>query len=143
MRSLHLGLVVAALALVSCTDRALDPDTSFVFGPDADLAGLDLFGVDLAHLQSGVDLGAPVDLAAALGVSCGGAQCQPDQICCGLSGQMTSKCFPASGMMGGCPFGQGGFRCDGPEDCAMGRRCIAMGAFGHVESTRCRMDTGL
>jgi hypothetical protein len=138
----RLALLLLPFALCACTDRALDLAGGLVLEP-VDLAGVDLRGVDLR----GVDhAGGNVDLAssAQLGVLCGGTLCQPDQICCPLSGVMGSSCLPSNGAPGGgCGFGMDGYRCDGPEDCAMGRRCVGTKPPGPglaPTQTRCRMN---
>ncbi len=125
-----LCLLVSPLA---CVDRALDADGTISIGPGSG----DLGGADLR------DAG-PVDLYTPpqRGVLCDGKQCNDQQVCCPLSGVGGFQCVSPTAMGGGCPFGPG-YRCDGPEDCTMGRRCV--GTFGNpgmsqITETRCRMN---
>ena len=150
MRSLalSLGLICfGGLALVSCADRALDAEGGIT--PTSDLAGLDLRGLDLATKP--VDAGpVVVDLAvsAQVGVECGGILCKTNEICCGLSGVMGVACtllVTGGGPNGGSCFGGGGYRCDGPEDCMNGLRCVGSDIPDPglaPTQTRCRMNAG-
>jgi hypothetical protein len=136
-------LSLLALVLVaSCVERALDgtapgPSTD---GGVVDLARRDLSGADLSGFNPPpIDLATPPDLAASVGVWCNGAICDQGDVCCALSG-MLAGCVPAGfGGMDNCPFGGDGFRCDGPEDCRMGRRCVGeVMADQTIDETRCR-----
>jgi hypothetical protein len=135
--------------LCACTDRQLDgagiDDTLIT----RDLAGLDLTGVDLA----GVNTIGATDLAVAssqLGVPCNGTMCTTDEVCCvSFNGAacMMNTGGGGGGFGGACGAMAASFRCDGPEDCPMGERCVATsgggGGFGNfVISTRCRAQMG-
>jgi hypothetical protein len=137
-------VLLGLLTTTACVERALDGTA--LGASIVDLAGADLRGADLATVKPGIDLAAPVDLAssASPGVPCSGAVCAMNEICCGLSGAMASKCFPTGPMGGGCPFSEGGYRCDGPEDCGPGQRCYGRDvSFGGTPAqTRCRAMAG-
>jgi len=139
-------LAFALLFAAACADRALDSAGGITAARD--LAGIDLRGVDLATKPS--DAGTVVDLAmsAQVGVECGGVLCKTTEICCGLSGVMGVACTPigmGGGPNGGGCFGGGGYRCDGPEDCMNGQRCVGTDVADPglaPTQTRCRMNVG-
>jgi hypothetical protein len=136
-------------ASVACPDRSLDlgpagsaPYDDGGLRPDGALDFAISQTIDLASSLPGVDLAQPsVDLAssATVGVPCGTQVCNAQQMCCPGSGVAAWSCKPTGpGAGGSCGMGFGGLRCDGPEDCTMGRKCVASLGNGQPQ-TRCRM----
>ena len=138
-------LLVAALLGAACVDRSLpiggtaNDSSDLGNNGSVDLRGADLRSVDLGRPPV-FDL-AVVDQAASppaeVGVPCGDGLCSSMEVCCDQFA-MGFACFGA-GPMGMCPGG-GGYRCDGPEDCSMGRRCYVS---SDLASSRCRQNGGM
>lgn len=127
----------AVLLVGGCVDRSLGP-----------LAGDPSGSSDGASVSSDASTGArdlssppaTVDLAvnASPGVACGNDVCMAPQSCC--LGQDANDWQCSQGMCG-----TPSYRCDGPEDCAMGRLCVGSDrpdpGFA-PQRTRCRNQPG-
>jgi hypothetical protein len=69
-------------------------------------------------------------LAPDVGVPCGAAACASGKACCVDQSAGSSRCVEESTSEDQCPSGMI-IRCDGPEDCPSGERCLAK-LFGEV-----------